>query len=129
MRYLGVLLYCKSLVNKVHSRISNWKNKCLSYAGKLQLITSVLSSIQVYWMSVFELPISIIKELGSLFKDFLWNNGEKKKGGAKVAWKEICRPKDQEGLGLKIWESGMSYFYSNMCGIYYQEKIIFRWNG
>lgn len=36
-----------------------------------------------------------------MFKDFLWNKGEKKKGGAKVAWKDICRPKDQGGLGLK----------------------------
>lgn len=39
----------------------------------------MLSSIQVYWMSVFELPSTIIKELGRVFKDFLWNRGDKKR--------------------------------------------------
>ncbi|GJY85732.1 RNA-directed DNA polymerase, eukaryota, reverse transcriptase zinc-binding domain protein [Tanacetum coccineum] len=55
IRYLGVPLTskrirvkeCKSLINKVESRISNWKNKCLSYAGRLMLVASVLESIHV----------------------------------------------------------------------------------
>lgn len=50
---------------------------------------------------MFEIPRSITIELGRLFKDFLWNRGEKRRGRAKVAWKDICRPKDQGGLGLR----------------------------
>ena len=56
MRYLGIPLIttrlfvndCKKLVEKVKTRIADWKNKLLSYAGRLQLISSVLSSFPVY---------------------------------------------------------------------------------
>ena len=34
-------------------------------------------------------------------KGFLWCQGELKKGKAKVSWNNICKPKDQGGLGLK----------------------------
>nr|GEY75356.1 hypothetical protein [Tanacetum cinerariifolium] len=39
---------CKPLIEKVKSKISNWKNKSLSYAGRLQLIAAILSYMQIY---------------------------------------------------------------------------------
>ncbi|GJY52436.1 RNA-directed DNA polymerase, eukaryota, reverse transcriptase zinc-binding domain protein, partial [Tanacetum coccineum] len=80
VRYLGVPLItkrigvkeCKSLTDKVKSKILK-KNKCLSYAGRLQLVASVLESIHVYWATVFLLPQAIIDEINSLLKGFLWN--------------------------------------------------------
>lgn len=55
--YLGVPLITKqigftdwkSLIEKVQVKVNNWKNRMLSYAGRLQLIASVLASMQVYW--------------------------------------------------------------------------------
>lgn len=55
VRYLGVPLItkkisvteCKPLVEKVRSRVQDWRNRTLSYAGRLQLFASVLSSLQV----------------------------------------------------------------------------------
>lgn len=61
-------------------------------------------------MSEFKLPCAVVKELERLFKDFLWNKGERKKGGTKVAWKKICKPKDQGGLGLKDLEKRNDMF-------------------
>ncbi|GJS58909.1 RNA-directed DNA polymerase, eukaryota, reverse transcriptase zinc-binding domain protein [Tanacetum coccineum] len=78
----------------------------LIYAGRLQLIASVLSSIHVYWASVFMLPKIVINDIDKIMKGFLWNQCELKKGTAKVSWKMVCRPKSQGGLGLKdmsIW--------------------------
>ena len=54
--YLGVPLVtkqisysdCKCLIDKVKAKVNNWKNRMLSYAGRLQLIVSVLASMQVY---------------------------------------------------------------------------------
>ncbi|GJX97868.1 protein LAZ1, partial [Tanacetum coccineum] len=40
---------CKILMEKVKNRIGDWKNKSLSFAGRLQLCKSVLLSMQVYW--------------------------------------------------------------------------------
>ncbi|GKB15011.1 RNA-directed DNA polymerase, eukaryota, reverse transcriptase zinc-binding domain protein [Tanacetum coccineum] len=109
VRYLGVPLItkqistsdCKPLIDKVKNRISNWKNKSLSYAGKLQLIAAILSSMQIYWAAIFLLPKQVIYEINRLLKGFLWCQGDLTKGKAKVSWDKICKPKEQGGLGLK----------------------------
>ena len=97
---------CKSLIDKVRNRVQDWRNRNLTYAGRLQLIASILSSMQVYWASVFILPKAVIREINKLLKRFLWCQGEVAKGRAKVSWDNICKPKDQGGLGIKnlqIW--------------------------
>nr|GEZ09522.1 RNA-directed DNA polymerase, eukaryota, reverse transcriptase zinc-binding domain protein [Tanacetum cinerariifolium] len=103
MKYLGVPLLakrlgvkdCKSLIENVENKINCWKNKNLSYAGRIQLIASVLSTMQQYWASVYNLPLTVIKELNKLLKRFLWNSRNSAKGKARVAWNLVCRPKDQ----------------------------------
>lgn len=92
---------CKSLIDKVRKRVTDWKNKSLSYAGRLQLVAAVLEFIHVYWASVLLLPVTVIKDINRLLKEFLWNQGNSAKGKCKVAWKFVCSPKDQGGLGLK----------------------------
>ncbi|GJZ62551.1 reverse transcriptase domain-containing protein [Tanacetum coccineum] len=65
IKYLGVPLIssrlahtdCKILVERVQKWIGDWKNKWLSFAGRLQLCLSVVSSMHVYWASVFILLI------------------------------------------------------------------------
>ncbi|GJV45922.1 RNA-directed DNA polymerase, eukaryota, reverse transcriptase zinc-binding domain protein [Tanacetum coccineum] len=112
VRYLGVPLVAKkigikdykSLILKVKTRIHDWKNKSLSYAGRTQLIASVLASIQVYWASVFKLPKNVTKDIERIFKAFLWNHEELQNGKAKVAWKEACQPKQYGGLRKSVWE-------------------------
>ncbi|GJV73510.1 RNA-directed DNA polymerase, eukaryota, reverse transcriptase zinc-binding domain protein [Tanacetum coccineum] len=90
VRYLGVPLLtkklsisdCKPIISKVKTKISDWKNKALSYAGR------------------------VIYEINKLLKGFLWCQGELTKGKAKVSWDKIFKPKDQGGLGLKnlgVW--------------------------
>ncbi|GJS59063.1 RNA-directed DNA polymerase, eukaryota, reverse transcriptase zinc-binding domain protein [Tanacetum coccineum] len=114
LSYLGVPLItkqpgindCKCLVEKVKAKVNCWKNRMLTYVGRLQLISSVLSSIHVYWASVFMLPKMIINDINRLLKGFLWCQGDLTKGKAKVAWENVCLPKHQGGLGLKnlnIW--------------------------
>ncbi|GJS86566.1 hypothetical protein Tco_0769202 [Tanacetum coccineum] len=74
--YLGVPLItkqigvneCKSLVDKVKAKVNNWKNKMLSYARRLQLVASVLASMQVYWAFIFILPKSMVKDIDRLLK-------------------------------------------------------------
>jgi hypothetical protein len=57
----------------------------------------VLSSMQVYWASIYMLPKTMIKDLEKLFKRFLWNSGDSTKGKARVAWNFVYRPKEQGG--------------------------------
>ncbi|GKD42378.1 hypothetical protein Tco_1267023, partial [Tanacetum coccineum] len=112
MRYLRVPLVtrslkvkdCKCLVDKVKWKIGDWKNKFLSYAGRMQLIASVLSTMQTYWASVFFIPKTIINEINSILKGFLWGQSEKAYRKARVAWKNVCKPKQCGALGFKPFE-------------------------
>ncbi|KAK1434582.1 hypothetical protein QVD17_00329 [Tagetes erecta] len=91
VRYLGVPLIssnliaanCKALIEKVDRRIDDWMNKALSFAGRLQLIVSVISSMFTYWASVLMLPASTVKELERKMKGFLWQKDEKDRAKSK----------------------------------------------
>nr|GEX77154.1 RNA-directed DNA polymerase, eukaryota, reverse transcriptase zinc-binding domain protein [Tanacetum cinerariifolium] len=80
---------CKCLIDKVKTRIYDWKNKSMTYAGRAQLIVSLLASIQVYWASVLKFPKAVIKDIERAFKGVLWNQSEIQKGKAKISWKEV----------------------------------------
>ncbi|KAJ9535960.1 hypothetical protein OSB04_un000878 [Centaurea solstitialis] len=109
IRYLGVPLspVClrhadfAPLVTKVKMRIHNWKAKFLSFAGRKQLIVSVLQSMQLYWMAIYVLPSGVVHELESCFRDFLWAQGDSSKGKCKIAWDKVCKPISSGGLGFK----------------------------
>nr|GEX54528.1 hypothetical protein [Tanacetum cinerariifolium] len=81
-RYLGVPLLakclsvndCRQLIDKVKERIEDWKNRFLSYAGRLQLIAYVFTSMQTYWVSVYLIPKPVVKEIDKVMKNFLWSH-------------------------------------------------------
>ncbi|KAJ9567950.1 hypothetical protein OSB04_003916 [Centaurea solstitialis] len=108
-RYLGVPLSSKRLVvsdfaplvAKVRARVLNWKAKFLSFGGRLQLIKSVLESLQLYWMTVFMIPSSVSQSIERLFRDFLWTQSVSSRGKVRVAWEDVCKPKEYGGLGIK----------------------------
>ncbi|XP_019238100.1 PREDICTED: uncharacterized protein LOC109218205 [Nicotiana attenuata] len=63
-RYLGVPLTTKKmrvkqwqpLIDKIVAKISSWTARKLSYAGRVQLIRTVVFGVQFYWSQIFLLP-------------------------------------------------------------------------
>ncbi|KAL0293690.1 UNVERIFIED_CONTAM: hypothetical protein Scaly_3136500 [Sesamum calycinum] len=108
VRYLGLPLIsarlsitdCQALLQKIDSRIKGWEGVQLSFAGRVQLIKSVLTSFEVYWAMAFILPKGIIKEMIKRLRTFLWK-GTSSSGYPKVAWEAVCRPIEEGGLGIK----------------------------
>ncbi|GJW51394.1 hypothetical protein Tco_0092745, partial [Tanacetum coccineum] len=109
VKYLGVPLVssrlvfkdCKELIERVESRLNEWKNKALSFAGRLQLVQSVIGSLHVFWASVFILPMRILLDIEQLMRGFLWGHGDTGRVKAKVAWDVVCLPKEEGGLGIR----------------------------
>lgn len=89
------------LVEKIKKRMKSWTGRFLSHGGRLQLISSVITSLANFWLSAFRLPSSCLKEVESLCSAFLWSGPELKTSKAKVSWKEVCLPKQEGGLGLR----------------------------
>ncbi|KAL0308093.1 UNVERIFIED_CONTAM: putative mitochondrial protein [Sesamum calycinum] len=108
VKYLGIPLTssrltisdCRPLIDKVDIRLAGWQHQNLSYAGRLQLIKSVLSTLHTYWASVFILPKGVLKLLEKKMRAFLWQ-GSSGRGNAKVAWDQLCKPKEEGGLGIR----------------------------
>lgn len=114
LRYLGVPMSpkkwsksdCFQLILKMSDRIDCWTSKKLSYAGRLELVRSVLNTLHTYWASIFLLPASILKELDQKCRTYLWGQKATGKYMALVNWERVCTSKDSGGLGIhesKLW--------------------------
>lgn len=112
-RYLGAPLSykklsyvdCKVLVDKILARVRTWTVKHLSYAGRLVLVKSVLTSMQNFWCQLFLLPKKLLREVPSLD----WRLRCKR---ALVAWEKLCTPRNAGGLNirqLEFWNKESCY--------------------
>ena len=88
----------KPVVDKFRSKLSIWKNKLLSFNGRLTLLKSVLANLPIYFMFIFRMPASVVAELEKIKTQFLWGDGEDKRKLRLIDWDTICRNRDYRGL-------------------------------
>ena len=105
LTYLGIPLHYKRISNKdwkdrFERKLSTWKDKLLSYGGRLTLINSVLSNLSVYMLSFFEIRKEVLKKLNFYRSRFFWQGDGHKKKYKLSKWDILCRPKEQGGLGI-----------------------------
>ncbi|KAL0284294.1 UNVERIFIED_CONTAM: hypothetical protein Sangu_2834200 [Sesamum angustifolium] len=108
VRYLGIPLAAQRLsvtdysplVDQIAGCIRKWTAKSLSFAGRLELIRSVLQGVECFWLQVFPLPMAVIEKIHRLCRAFLWNSKR-----APVAWEDIYHPKEEGGLGVRHIQS------------------------
>lgn len=107
--YLGVKISakklnkddCQFLIDRIVARIRSWGSRTLSYAGRCQLVNSVLLNLHSYWASIFVLPKKVLDGVISICRSFLWDGKSVSNKSPLVAWDFLCRPKKQGGLGFK----------------------------
>lgn len=76
----------------------------MSYRGRLILISLVLMSTPMFLLSFFEVLVGVRKRLDFYRSRFFWQSDELKRKYRFAKWDIICRPKDQEGLGIENLE-------------------------
>ncbi|KAG7563624.1 Reverse transcriptase domain [Arabidopsis suecica] len=116
VRYLGLPLMSRKLkiseysplLEKITNKFRGWATKSLSYAGRAQLLKSVIYGTINFWTSTFLLPNGCIKKIESLCSKFLWSGNIDSHNNARVAWSTVCLPKIEGGLGLRrisVWNT------------------------
>lgn len=95
--------HCAPLIQAIKSKFMSWTVRLLSFAGRLQLISTGISGLINFWTSAYILPKACLSEIDSLCAKFLWKGKLDGNGAAKVAWEKCSQPKREGGLGLKNW--------------------------
>ena len=54
------------------ARINSGIAKKMSYAGRTQLVKTVLSGVQSYWAQLFIILAKIIKLIDGLYRSYMW---------------------------------------------------------
>jgi len=80
MRYLGVPIIASKLsklerhilVEKIIGKMKQRYTRNLSFAGRAQLINTVVFGMYGFWISIFILPQEVIDKLNQPCRNFLW---------------------------------------------------------
>nr|XP_016461930.1 PREDICTED: uncharacterized protein LOC107785201 [Nicotiana tabacum] len=100
-------------------RIQSWTTKFLTCAGRVQLIKSILFSIQVYWSQIFLLPKKLILLVESVYRKFLWTGNFESTRKTLIAWDRLSCPRVARGsnlLDIGTWnKAAMCKLLWNLC--------------
>ncbi|KAG4916659.1 hypothetical protein JHK87_054216 [Glycine soja] len=89
------------ILRKSETKLSRWKQRYLSYGGRVTLIKATLTSIPIFYLSFFRIPNRVAEKLTQIQRRFLWGGGLDQKKIAWVKWDTIFLPKDKGGLEIK----------------------------
>jgi hypothetical protein len=109
-KYLGIPIHFRKLTikewkiieDRFEKKLDSWIGKILSYGDRLVLINSILTSLQMFLLSFFQIPIGVRKRLDFYRSRFFWQSDQTKRKYRLTKWNIICRPKDEGGLGIKM---------------------------
>ena len=108
LKYLGMPVGCDSrnstmwdpVIRNLKSRLGHWKKRYLSTRGRLTLIKFALSCMPLYFMSLFKVPIAIIKRIEKIQLDFFWNGSKDSHKLHLVSWNTVFQSISKGGLGI-----------------------------
>jgi hypothetical protein len=84
------------IYSKFYAKFATLKENKLNHAGRLQYITSVLSSIPVYYMSTILFSKTFINKIHSIIQKFWWAGVQAENSTNPLAfhsWDDISKPK------------------------------------
>nr|KYP61054.1 Retrovirus-related Pol polyprotein LINE-1 [Cajanus cajan] len=105
----------QSIIDKVNNRLSGWKAKNLSFAGRITLTKSVLEALPSYIMQTVSLPKTVCDALEKSSRGFLWGDNSEHHRPHAINWNTICLPKSHGGLGLRHMREANNAFMMKNC--------------
>jgi hypothetical protein len=88
------------------------------------MVNAIFSSLPTYYMCTLELPKTVIKHIDKLRRHCLWREAHiNAKKPPQVAWKTVCKPKIQGGLGVINLELQNKALMKNLHKFYNRADI------
>jgi hypothetical protein len=88
------------MVQKCERRLAGISS-FLNQAGRLQLTNAIFTALPTFFMCSLILPKNIIKQIDKYRKHCLWRGNDlNDRKPPKAAWKMVCGPKIEGGLGV-----------------------------
>ncbi|XP_042001136.1 uncharacterized protein LOC121750627 [Salvia splendens] len=117
VKYLGIPLASRmlkmadysQLIEKFSTTVKKWNGKSLFFAGRLELIRACLQGVDAYWLQAFPIVATVTSRLTAIARQFLWGSKF-----SKVAWKDICLPTIEGGLGLRDLDNWKTTLYAKI---------------
>ncbi|XP_074267250.1 uncharacterized protein LOC141590572 [Silene latifolia] len=108
-RYLGIPLHSSrnsfdnygALINKIQTHLHHWTTNFFSYAGRAQLLNSVIFGLTNFWCATALLPKNVVKLINKLCKNFFWNQEDGHRKLVFKRWSDICSPWNEGGVDIK----------------------------
>jgi len=96
-QYLGVEVggnprkkqFWEPVVRKLEVRLSSWKGRFLSMAGRICLIKSVFTAIPLFYLSIFEALAGVCNKISTIQRKFLWDWGRQNSSISWVSWDNV----------------------------------------
>ncbi|XP_074298715.1 uncharacterized protein LOC141629640 [Silene latifolia] len=148
-RYLGLPLnparltssMYEGLVIRIQNLVQSCASKFLSYAGKLQVLNSVVFGLCNFWCGSLVLPKAICNAITTYCRQLFWGYSEGNRRVIFKSWQSMCFPWVEGGFQLKaimawnqenmlkwlwhldrgtgsVWSSWVSKYYLVQCSIW-----------
>jgi hypothetical protein len=110
-KYLGIPIHYRKFLSKewnpvedhFEHKLASRLGKMILYGDRLVLINSVLTSLPMFGLSFFEVPIGVRKRLEVHRSRFFWHGDDQKKKYKLTKGDIICHPKDQGVYESRYW--------------------------
>lgn len=89
------------LIEKFSSKLTMWKSRVLSQAGRVVVIKSVLQSLPIYYMATCQILAKVLNQLSGIIRRFYWGALDKSRYLAYISWEKIMLPKNLGGLAIR----------------------------
>ena len=110
------------IVERMIAKLSGWKTKFLSYAGRLVLVNYDMEAIPSYVMQGVALLMHVCEKIDKVSRDFIWGSTEDKRKLHLVGWGKIVKSKEEGGLGLQSARAKNIALLAKLNWRLYQEK-------
>ncbi|PKU66661.1 Putative ribonuclease H protein [Dendrobium catenatum] len=145
LTYLGIPIspkrlkasHFQPLLSRISALLAGWKNKFLSFAGRVQFIKFTITNSIAYWIRGSIIPKGCCAAINKLCSKFLFHNNLVDRKLHLISWSQVNIPKLVGGLGIPslnalyfgVYCSIIGRFYNNpnLLSCWYQAKYNSPW--